>query len=299
MNNRPKLYQTQEPVDDLLYSQCTSQSMTIIRPSDQIKLLLQPCLLNSNKNQTEQDEYTDSLNQYTKPKIINKQQENQLAKQVEYLKDKMLRQQQEFSKKEIQFQDLLNQIQLEHEKLMKLAKQKYDIAIEGFKKQLKQKDEIIYDLNIKLRNQKQLKQKSEKNLLPLHSKKCSLVGGDELDSEAACTFRTLNIPTRTSTSQPHNDDQLLSLYRNEIDKLKYQTLEFAQKFENEKQTIKDEICLLKNQKQLLQSLLSTKQSPQSERKLARSEGKAFTKQGKHHNSSTSMPKCSSRQQLNV
>ncbi|CAK82016.1 unnamed protein product (macronuclear) [Paramecium tetraurelia] len=299
MNNRPKQYQVQETVDDLVYSQYTGQSLAQIRPSDQIKSMLQPCFQNSNKNQTEQDEYTDSLNQYSKAKAFNQQQENQLLKQVQHLNEKLLQQQQEFFKKEMQFQDLLMQVQQEHEKLMKMAKQKYDIAIEGLKKQLKQKDDIIYDLNIKLRVQKQLKQKSEKNLLGLHSKKSSLVTADELDSEATCTVRTLNIPTRSSTSQPQNDDQLLSLYRNEIDKLKYQTFEFAQKFESEKRTIKDEICLLKNQKLLLQTLLSSKQSPQSDRKLAKSEGKTFSKQRKHHNSSTSMPKSSSRQQLNV
>ncbi|CAD8131729.1 unnamed protein product [Paramecium octaurelia] len=297
MSSRPQLYQAFQSPDDLVYSSYTSESMAMIKPSEQIKSLLHGRFQNYSKNQTEPEEYPDSLNQQCKTKPIAQSKEIQIQKSIQQLKQKLHQQQQEFYSKELLLQEQLLQAQLEHDKLMRLAKQKYELIIDSLKQQLKQKDEVIYDLNLKLRVSQSSQQKSDKQIIGKHSKKSSIMTGEELDSEGACTQRTLNVPTRSSTSQQQNDDKLLSLYRHEIDKLKHQTFEFAQKFETEKRTIKDEISLLKNQKLLLQTLLTTKQSPQSERKLTKSEAKTSCKTRKQENSSIRMPKSKTRQQL--
>lgn len=62
MNSRPQLYQAFQSPDDLVYSSYTSESMAMIKPSEQIKSLLQGRFQNYSKNQTEAEEYPDSLN---------------------------------------------------------------------------------------------------------------------------------------------------------------------------------------------------------------------------------------------
>ncbi|CAD8055785.1 unnamed protein product [Paramecium sonneborni] len=297
MSSRPQLFQGFYSPDDLVYSSYNSESIAMIKPSEQIKSLLHGRFQNCSKNQTEPEEQIDSLNYQNKGKHINQAKEIQIQKSIQQLKHKLQQQEKEYYSKELLLQEQLLQAQLEHDKLMRLAKQKYELIIDSLKQQLKQKDEVIYDLGLKLRIAQTSQQKPDKVIIGKHSKKSSLMTGDELDSEGACTQRTLNVPTRSSTSQQQNDDKLLSLYRHEIDKLKYQTFEFAQKFETEKRTIKDEISLLKNQKLLLQTLLTTKQSPQSDRKLTRSEAKSSSKTQKQENSSIRMPKNKTRQQL--
>ncbi|CAD8057288.1 unnamed protein product [Paramecium sonneborni] len=297
MEIRPQFFQGFYNPDDLVYSSQASDSMAITKPNEQIKSLLHDRFQNYLKNENKPEEYTDSLNNQSKSKTITQSKQIQIQKSIQQLKYKLQQQEKEFYGKELLLQEQLLQAQLKNDNLMRLAKQKYELIIDSLKQQLKQKDEVIYDLNLKLRVTQTSQKKNEKQIIGNHSKKSSMLTGEELDSEGACTQRTLNIPSRSSTSQQLNDDKLLNLYRVEIDKLKSQTFEFAQKFETEKRTIKDEISQLKNQKLLLQTLLTTQQSPQSERKLTRSETKVSCKVQKQQNSSIRMPQNKTSKQL--
>ncbi|CAK74062.1 unnamed protein product (macronuclear) [Paramecium tetraurelia] len=179
--------------------------------------------------------------------------EIQLLKLVSHLRQLLQKQQQDFSEKELSLQQKLLTLQQKHDKMISLMKTKYQIIIEEQQSQISLS--LIENTNLKqqiFQFQEQLHQSAT-----LRIKQVSELERNK-NQNCFSTQNNQNSKLNDWNQPERNQDQLLQLYKQEIDKLKQQTTEFDRKFENERQCIKQEISTLKNQNLMIQTLISQK-----------------------------------------
>ncbi|CAD8066729.1 unnamed protein product [Paramecium primaurelia] len=170
--------------------------------------------------------------------------QDQLVYQLFQLQQKVRECEKQFIKKELFLQEQILQTQKNFDKTMNLMKFKYQMQIEDLNSELKVKDEEIYSLNLQL--QQSNLNKIEQRLYSSQQKQKSITS-EYLNTESSRINYKFKIPRRTSD---------VSKYQKELNRIKIQTAQFAQKFENEKTQIQSDIVQLKNQNQIIQGYLN-------------------------------------------
>ncbi|CAK76122.1 unnamed protein product (macronuclear) [Paramecium tetraurelia] len=179
--------------------------------------------------------------------------QDQLVYQLFQLQQKVHNSQKQFIKKELYLQEQILQTQKNFDKTMNLMKLKYQMQIDDLNSELKVKDEEIYSLNLQL--QQSNLNKIEERLYSSQQKQKSQTS-EYLNTESSRMNSQLKMPRSSSG---------VSKYQKELNRIKLQTAEFAQKFENEKNQIQTDIAILKNQKQVLQGYLNFSKGQSTDR----------------------------------
>ncbi|KAM3134921.1 hypothetical protein pb186bvf_012921 [Paramecium bursaria] len=247
--------------DDLLLSMTDSnllfRSADSARMNNKKKIFTQIPLRQTSVNQ-EDSPLKKYLEKETTQKKSQFNQELHLLQANQQLKKQVQKQQQEFYQKELEFQQKLLQAQKEYETMLELNKTKYELIIQDLRQKLDGKNKEIIQISSLFQN---LQTESQTNR-PTAKK---LLMTESIQQEESEVNRLNGLYTaRVYSAKPFyqapqiQENKLLMLYRQEIDKIKQQTLEFEMKFESEKKNIKQEISLLKNQKAQLQSIICQK-----------------------------------------
>ncbi|CAD8085371.1 unnamed protein product [Paramecium sonneborni] len=251
-------YNKDDNTDDLLLSQFSYESQ--FKSQESLPQRKKRQGQQAKQNQVIQEENSNSyIIEDQQTSYIKNQQESkevQLLKLASHLRQLLQKQQQEFYEKELGFQQKLLTVQQQHDSMISLMKTKYQIIIE----ELQQKISMQQTENTNLKQQIFQLQEQQQNQLTQRMNKQSAV---ESNKDTNCFFTQRQTHQNSKLNdfykQDHDEDKLLSLYKQEIDKVKQQTAEFERKFQNEKQSIKQEISVLKNQKLMLQTLITNKQ----------------------------------------
>ncbi|CAD8126570.1 unnamed protein product [Paramecium sonneborni] len=192
---------------------------------------------------------TNLTNRQTSNESIMKN-DSQLVYQLFQLQQKVRNCEKQFIKKELHLQEQILQAQKNFEKTMNLMKLKYQMQIEDLNSELKMKDEEICSLNLQLQSNNL--NKIGEQIFSSQQKQKS-INSEYPNSQSSRKYCQFQMPTRSLNSSRKEG---VSKYQKELNRIRIQTVEFAEKFENEKHLIESDIAILKNQKQILRSYLN-------------------------------------------